>query len=91
MRLTNDSYLITLYAGKATEHYYRDGANWMKASTRGRKFQATADQVLNHLLAALAGAKPNLSARVQHQDLSRSAARALERLRGQVATLRETP
>jgi hypothetical protein len=52
MRLTNDSYLITLSAGNGTEHYYREGPHWIQVSTRGRKFQATAEQVLKHLLPA---------------------------------------
>lgn len=83
MRLTNDSYLITLYAGKGVEHYYRDGPHWIKESTRGRKFKATAEQVLNHLLPALAGVKPSVSVSVQHRDVSEPAARVLESLREQ--------
>jgi hypothetical protein len=81
MRLTNDRYLITLLAGNGVEHYYRDGDGWVKESTRGRKFKATAEQVLNHLLPALAGVKPRVSVRVEHRDLSQSAALALQRLR----------
>jgi hypothetical protein len=81
MRLTNDRYLITLLAGNGVEHYYRDGDGWVKESTRGRKFEATAEQVLNHLLPALAGVKPGVSVRVEHQDLSQSAALGLQRLR----------
>ena len=81
MRLTNDCYLVTLYAGNGVEHYYRDGPTWIKRSVRGRKFEATPDQVLNHLLPALAGVKPRVSARVEHRDVSESAAQALDRLR----------
>jgi hypothetical protein len=83
MRLTNDSYLITLHAGTGVEHYYRDGPAWIKESTRGRKFKATAEQVLNHLLPALAGVNPRVSVSVEHRDLSKTAARKLEALRGQ--------
>ena len=81
MRLTNDCYLVTLHAGNGVEHYYRDGPTWMKRSVRGRKFEATAEQVLNHLLPALAGLNTRVSARVEHRDVSESAARTLERLR----------
>lgn len=83
MRLTNDCYLITLSAGKGVEHYYRDGPGWVKESTRGRKFKATAEQVLNHLLPALAGVKPNVSVSVQHRDLNETAANMLDSLREQ--------
>ena len=68
MNLTNDSYTIFLSTKTGTERYYRDNAGWLKESTRGRKFRATAEQVLNHLLPALAGIKPNLTVRVQHHE-----------------------
>src|SRR6266704_4266842 len=81
MRLTNDSYLISLHAGNGVERYYRDGLVWIKVSTRGRKFKATAEQVLNHLIPALAGVNQRVSASVEHRDLSETAARTLEALR----------
>jgi hypothetical protein len=81
MKLTNDCYLITLHVGNGVEHYYRDGDKWMKESTRGRKFHATAEQVLNHLLPTLAGVKPTAWATVEHRDLSQPAADLLNRLR----------
>lgn len=81
MRLTNDRYLITLRAGRGVERYYRYGADWVKESTRGRRFKATAEQVLNHLLPALAGIKPKVSVIVEHEDTSESAARTLKNLR----------
>ena len=56
--LTNDNYIILIHTKSATERYYRDKAGWVKESTRGRLFPATAEQVLNHLLPALAGLKP---------------------------------
>lgn len=82
MRLTNDCYLITLRAGKGVEHYYRDGSRWVKESMRGRKFPATAEQVLNHLLPALAGINPRVAVTVEHRDLSEAADHELDRLRG---------
>ena len=70
MNLTNDSYIIVIGTKTWTERYYRDKAGWLKVSARGRKFRATAEQVLNHLLPALAGIKPNLTVRVEHRDLA---------------------
>ena len=68
MNLTNDLYTILLSTKTGTERYYRDEGGWLKVSTRGRKFPATAEQVLNHLLPALAGIKPNLTVKVEHHD-----------------------
>jgi len=65
MKLNNDSYLILLGTKKFTERYYRDEQGWLKVSARGRKFRMTAEQVLNHLLPALAGVKPNLIVKVE--------------------------
>ena len=68
MNLTNDTYTIFIRGGNWTERYYRDKAGWIKESARGRKFRATAEQVLNHLLPALAGVKANLSVKVEYHD-----------------------
>ncbi len=67
MDLTNDTYTIFIHTKSATEKYYRDKQGWLKISTRGRKFRATAEQVLNHLLPALAGIKPNVNVTVEHR------------------------
>lgn len=67
MKLTNDSYVILLGTKNFTERYYRDKLGWLKVSARGRKFRMTAEQVLNHLLPALAGVKPNLILRVKRK------------------------
>ena len=66
MNLTNDSYTILIGTKTWTERYYRDKAGWLKVSARGRKFRATAEQVLNHLLPALARIKPDLTVKVEH-------------------------
>ncbi len=68
MKLTNDSYVILMGTKNFTERYYRDQAGWCKVSARGRKFRTTAEQVLNHLLPALAGIKPNLVIKVEHHE-----------------------
>ena len=66
MKLTNDSYIILISGKTWTERSYCDKAGWLKVSARGRKFRATAEQVLNHVLPALAGIRPNLTIKVEH-------------------------
>jgi hypothetical protein len=65
--LTNASYVILIGTKHFTERYYRDKAGWVKVSARGRTFRATAEQVLNHVLPAVAGVKPNVTIRVEHR------------------------
>ncbi len=67
MKLTNDSYIILISFKSSTERYYRDKDGWLKVSTRGRKFRATAEQVLNHVLPALAGIKRNVTVKVEYR------------------------
>ena len=54
MTLTDDSYEILISTENFTERCYRDKAGWLKVSARGRTFRITAEQVLNHLLPAVA-------------------------------------
>jgi hypothetical protein len=68
MNLTNDSYVISIGTKNFTERYYRDKTGWLKVSPRGRIFRMTPEQVLNHVLPALAGVKPGLTIKVEHQD-----------------------
>lgn len=68
MKLTNDSYTIFISGKSWTECYYRDKDGWLKESARGRKFRATAEQVLNHVLPAIAGIKSGLTIRVEHHE-----------------------
>lgn len=68
VNLTNKSYLILMGTKNFTEQYRRDEIGWLKVSSRGRKFRMTAEQVLNHVLPALAGIKPNLTIKVEHHD-----------------------
>ena len=67
MKLTNDRYIILIKTKTATKRYYRDKTGWLKVSTQGRTFRATAEQVLNHVLPVLAGIKPNLTIKVELQ------------------------
>jgi hypothetical protein len=72
--LTNDSYVILLRSTKTgrVERYYRDQRSaserkcWVKVSVLGNEFRATAEQVLNHLLPALAGIQPVITVEVEH-------------------------
>jgi len=50
-----------------TEKYYQDDQGWLKISAKGKVFRMTAEQVLNHLLPAVAGIKPNLILKIEHQ------------------------
>ena len=68
MKLTNDGYVILIGTKNFTERYYRDRTGWLKVSARGRTFRMTAEQVLNHVLPALAGVKPNVTITVEHHD-----------------------
>ncbi len=82
VRLTNDCYLITLGFHSGVERYFKDHDQWTKLTTRGHRMPATAEQVLNHLLPALAGVKPGITVQVEHCDLNELAAQLLDRLRG---------
>ncbi len=72
MNLANGSYVILISTKTATERYYRDKTGWLKVSTRGRTFRATAGQVLNHVLPVLAGIKPNVTIKVEHHEAPKS-------------------
>ena len=67
MKLTNDSYVISISGKGWSERYFRERDGWVKESARGRRFRATAEQVLNHLLPALAAVKPGLTINVEHR------------------------
>ena len=71
MKLTNDSYVILIGTKNSTERYHRDKAGWLKVSARGRTFRMTAEQVLNHVLPALAGIKRNVTIKVEHHEPTR--------------------
>ena len=75
MKLTNDTYTIVIRTKSSSERYFRDAKGWVKLSTRRRRFRATAEQVLNHVLPVLAGLKPALSVEVKHREPPDSEAR----------------
>jgi len=68
MNLKNDSYTIYLGTKNFTEKYFRDEKGWLKISAKGKEFRMTAEQVLNHLLPAIAGLKPKLVIKVEHRE-----------------------
>jgi len=67
MKLTNNSYVIEISTENFTERYFRDKDGWLKISATGKEFRMTAEQVLNHVLPALAGIKP-IKVRVIHKE-----------------------
>ena len=71
MNLKNDRYIIYIGTKKFTETYYKDKKGWVKNSAKGNEFRMTAEQVLNHLLPAVAGVKKNLILKVEHKDESK--------------------
>ncbi len=68
MKMTNDSYCVVFEGKRLTERYYRDKAGWLKISAKGREFRMTAEQVLNHLLPALAFGSLGLTVKVEHYE-----------------------
>jgi hypothetical protein len=69
LKKTNDSYCVVFRGKRTIERYYRDKAGWLKISSRGRVFRMTAEQVLNHLLPALAfGDGLGLKVEVEHYE-----------------------
>jgi hypothetical protein len=68
MNLANETYIIRMKSRTRTELYFKDAVGWCKISSRGRRLRATSEQVLNHLLPALAGVAPALTVRVEHYD-----------------------
>lgn len=68
MNLSNESYTIFIGTKNFTEKYYKDKLGWLKISAKGNKFRMTAEQVLNHLLPAVAGVKKNLILKVEHKE-----------------------
>lgn len=68
MKLTNESYIISMGTKNFAERYFRGKDGWVKISATGRKFRMTPEQVLNHLLPAIAGLRPGLKWKVEHKN-----------------------
>jgi hypothetical protein len=71
MNLKNESYIIFIGTKNFTEKYYKDDEGWLKISAKGKKFRMSAEQVLNHLLPAVSGVKPNIILKVEHNEKSK--------------------
>lgn len=67
MKLTNDSYIISIGTKNFTEKYFRDKDGWVKISAKGNKFRMTAEQLLNHLLPAISGIKSSVIWEVEYK------------------------
>lgn len=67
MKLTNDSYIISMGTKNFTEKYFRDESGWVKISAKGKKFRMTAEQFLNHLLPAISGIKSRLTWKIEYK------------------------
>lgn len=67
MNLKNNSYIIYLGTENFTEKYYKDKKGCIKISSKGNEFRMTAEQVLNHLLPAVAGIKPKIKVKVEYK------------------------
>lgn len=68
MNLQNDSYIIYIGTKNFTEKYFKDEKGWLKISATGKEFRMTAEQVLNHLLPAIAGVKAGLILKVEYRE-----------------------
>ena len=68
MNLKNENYVILMGTKNFTERYFKDKKGWVKISAKGKEFRMTAEQVLNHLLPAVAGVKSNISLKVEHHE-----------------------
>jgi hypothetical protein len=68
MNLTNETYLVKIGSKDKTEYYFKEKGSWYKVSTRGRRFKATAEQILNHILPAVAGINPGATIKIEHYE-----------------------
>lgn len=68
MTLRNSEYRITFSSATGRFYYYfeKDGDGWYQVTSPGNRHGATAEQVLNHMLPALANVKRNLRVTVDY-------------------------
>ena len=69
MTLRNTEYRISFSSKKTGRFYYyfaRDKGGWYQVTAAGNRHRATAEQVLNHVLPALANVKPNAAITVEY-------------------------
>ncbi|MDP4221274.1 MAG: hypothetical protein Q8916_04105 [Bacteroidota bacterium] len=73
--LHNTEFRITFSNANTGRLYYRFAKNasgWYQKTAAGNRHKATAEQVLNHLLPALSGIKPNAKVTVDYRPAARS-------------------
>jgi len=68
MTLRNTEYRITFSSKRGRFYYYfaKDGGGWYQITAAGNRHEATAEQVLNHVLPALANVKPGVTVTVDY-------------------------
>jgi hypothetical protein len=68
MTLRNTEYHITFSSTTGRFYYYfaKDGSGWYQITSAGNRHKATAEQVLNHILPALAKVKPGVEVMVEY-------------------------
>lgn len=72
MTLRNTEYRITFSSTRGRFYYYfaKDSSGWYQITAAGNRHQATAEQVLNHVLPALANVKPGVTVSVDYRPES---------------------
>jgi hypothetical protein len=68
MTLRNTEYRITFSSKPGRFYYYfaKDSSGWYQITSAGNRHKATAEQVLNHVLPALAEVKPDVRVTVEY-------------------------
>ena len=77
MTLRNTEYRISFSSKKTGRFYYyfaRDESGWYQVTAAGNRHRATAEQVLNHVLPALANVKPDAAVTVEYTPAGAGAA-----------------
>ena len=68
MTLRNSEYRITFSSEAGRFYYYfaKDDSGWYQITAPGNRHKATAEQVLNHVLPALAKVRPGVKVTVEY-------------------------
>jgi len=66
MDLTNNPHVIHIGGKRSVQRFCRKRAGWVTVSSLDRVLRPAAEQVLNHVLPALAGINSNVPLRVEH-------------------------
>ncbi len=68
MALRNTEYRITFSSKSGRFYYYfaKDDTGWYQMTSEGNRHKATAEQVLNHILPALAQVKAGVKVSVEY-------------------------